>query len=142
MKHIYNAIKYIKPEQQGLILANYKFIELCDLFADNERYAKYIKDIYAVSNEYINRAIALSALHTEAFLQSMKKEEVLDPADTMCQMFDCILEEDQKRFCEGMFQKKEFFENAYKLMMDSFENASSQDTCHNCECEAKNEEIV
>lgn len=53
----------------------------------------------------------------------MKKPEVFDPASTMCQMYDCISEEDQKRFCEGMLHKKGFFEEAYKMMMDSFQNA-------------------
>lgn len=76
-----------------------------------------------VAREYTSRAVALSSLHTEAFLQSMKKQEEFDPASTMCQMFDCMSEEDQKRFCENMLQKKEFFVDAYKMMMDSFESA-------------------
>lgn len=110
LEHIYNAIRYLKPEQQGIILGNYKFIELFDIFADNERYEKYIKDLFAVATEYNSRAIALSALHTEAFLQNMRKKEEFDAADIMCQMFDRISEEDQKRFCEGMLQKKVFYE--------------------------------
>ena len=72
---------------------------------------------------YINRATALINLHTEAFIRSMEKQEVFEPAITMCQMFDCMSEEDQKRFCENMLQKKGFFEDAYKVMMDSFECA-------------------
>lgn len=123
MGHIYDAIRYLKPEQQGIILNNYKITELYAIFANNESYEKYIDDLFAVSNEYMKRAVALSALHTEAFLQSMKKPEVFDPASTMSQMFDCMSEEDQKRFCESMLQKKEFFVDAYKGMMDSFENA-------------------
>ena len=110
LEHIYNAIRYLKPDQQGIILSNYKFIELFNIFADNESYEKYIKDLFAVANEYNNRAIALSALHTEAFLLSMKRKEEFDAADIMCQMFDCISEKNQKRFCEGMLQKKDFCE--------------------------------
>lgn len=113
----------MKPEQQGIILNNYKITELYAIFANNESYKKYIDDLFAVSREYISRVVALSSLHTEAFLQSMKNQEEFDPASTMCQMFDCMSEEDQKRFCEGMLQKKGFFEDAYKMMMDSFENA-------------------
>ena len=113
----------MKPEQQGIILSNYKFIELFNIFADNESYEKYIKDLFAVANEYNNRAIALSALHTEAFLQSMKKKEEFDAANAMCQMFDCMSKEDQKRFCEGMLQKKEFFEDAYESIMNTFQDA-------------------
>lgn len=123
LDNIYNAIRYLKPEQQGIILNNYKITELYAIFANNENYEKYIDDLFAVSREHTSRAVALSSLHTEAFLQSMKKQEEFDPAITMCQMFDCMSEEDQKRFCEGMLQKKGFFEEAYKGMMKSFENA-------------------
>lgn len=113
----------MKPEQQGIILNNYKITELYSILADNESYKKYIDDLFVVAREYTSRAVALSSLHTEAFLQSMKKQEEFDPASTMCQMFDCMSEEDQKRFCENMLQKKEFFVDAYKMMMDSFESA-------------------
>ena len=32
-------------------------------------------------------------------------------------------EADQKRFCEGMFQRKEFFEDSMKVVQGLFENA-------------------
>ncbi len=123
LDNIYKAIGHLKPEQQGVILANYKLTELYSIFSDDENYKKYIDDLYCVANGYIDRAVALSALHTEAFLQSMKKQEEFDPADTMCKMFDYMSETDQKRFCESMFQKKDFFEDAYKNMISVFENA-------------------
>lgn len=123
MQNIYDAIRYLKPEHQVTILSTYKFTELYDILANDESYKKYIDDLFAVSDEYIKRAIALSSLHTEAFLQSMKKPEEFDPASTMCQMFDCMSEADQKRFCEDMLQKKGFFEDVYKMMMNSFQNA-------------------
>lgn len=107
---IYNAIKCLKPEHQVSVLANYKLLELYNIFESNETYNKYIKDLFAVATDFNDRAIALSALHTEAFLQSIKKNEVLDGADLMCQMYDCIPETDRKRFCESMLQKKDFCE--------------------------------
>lgn len=106
-----------------MIFTNYKLPELYSIFADDESYKKYIDDLFAVSREYIGRAVALSALHTEAFIQSMKKKEEFDPASTMSQMFDCMSETDQKRFCESMFQKKGFFVDVYKMMMDILESA-------------------
>lgn len=107
---IYNAIKCLKPEHQINILSNYKIIELFEIFSTNEQYEQYLNDLFAIAGEYRNRAIALSLLHTEAFLQSIKKNEVLDGADLMCQMYDCIPETDRKRFCESMMQKKDFCE--------------------------------
>ncbi len=110
LEHIYNAIRNLKPEHQINILSNYKIIELFDIFSTNEKYEQYLGDLFAIAGEYRNRAIALSLLHAEAFLQSMKKNEVLDGANLMCQMYDCILETDRKRFCESMLQKKDFCE--------------------------------
>lgn len=110
LEHIYNAIRNLKPEHQINILSNYKIIELFDIFSTNKKYEQYLDDLFAIAGEYRNRAIALSLLHAEAFLQSMKKNEVLDGADLMCQMYDCIPEADRKRFCESMLQKKDFCE--------------------------------
>lgn len=113
----------MKPEHQTVVLTNYKLPELYSILADDESYKKYIDDLFAASHEYINIATALSALHTEAFIRSMQKQEEFDPASTMCELFDCMKEADQKRFCEGMMKKSGFFEDAYKMMMNSFENA-------------------
>lgn len=66
LDNIYNAIRYLKPEHQAMILTNYKLPELYSILADDESYKKYIDDLFAVSDEYMKRAIALSALHTEA----------------------------------------------------------------------------
>lgn len=123
LDNIYKAIGCLKPEHQTNILVNFKLTELYSIFANNDGYEKYIGDLLAASKEYTNRAVALSALHAQAFLYSVEGKEEFDPADAMCQMFDCMSKEDQKRFCEGMFQKKEFFEDAYQNMMSVFENA-------------------
>ena len=90
-------------------------MELYNIFANNGGYEKYISDLFAASKEYTNRAIALSALHTQAFLKSMQKEEKFDPAVEMCKMFDC------------MFQKRGFFEDAYRNLMDVFHNAEERE---------------
>ena len=122
LDNIYKAIGYLTPEHQANILVNYKLIELYDIFANNEGYEEYINNLFNVSNEYMKRAIALSALHTEAFMQSRKKDGKFDPAVEMCKMFDCMSQADQKRFCKGMMGKKEFFSDAYGIMMDVFKN--------------------
>lgn len=55
-------------------------------------------------------------------MQIRKKQE-FDPASNMCQMYDQLSEADQKRFCQEMFQKKEFFEESVKMIQGLFENA-------------------
>lgn len=46
-----------------------------------------------------------------------------DVLDSMGKTYDSLPEIDKKIFCENMLQKKEFFVDAYKMMMDSFESA-------------------
>ncbi len=123
-----------------MVLANYKLPELYSILADDKNYKKYIDDLFAVSNEYTNRAIALSALHTEAFLQSMKKKEEFNFVESMCQVYDKLSETDQKKFCVDMLQKQGFFEDAYKTMMDSFESAVEKQG-DNVACSVVNEKV-
>lgn len=106
-----------------MVFNNYKLPELYSIIADEEEYKKYINALSTIVKEYSDKVDALSALHTEAFSQSMKKKEEIDAVKSMSQIFDCISEADQKRFCECMMKKSRFFEDAYKMMMDSFENA-------------------
>lgn len=120
--HIYDAIRYLKPEHQAVILTNYKLPELYSILADEESYKKYVDDLFAVSDEYMKRAIALSALHTETFIQSMGKQR-FEVLDSMGKAYDNLPDIDKKIFCENMLQKKGFFEDAYKMMMNSFESA-------------------
>ncbi len=47
----------------------------------------------------------------------------------MSQVYDKLPEADQKKFCVDMLQKKEFFQDAYKVMMDSFESAVEVKKC-------------
>lgn len=123
MDNIYKALVYLNPEQQGIIISNYKLTELYSILADNEGYEKYINDLFAVANEYTKRAVALSALHTEAFMQSMKKPEEVNAVDSIGKAYDQLSEEDQKKFCRDMLQKKGFFVDAYETMMNVFRNA-------------------
>lgn len=127
LKCIYEAIKHLKPEHQVTIFSNYKFTELYDILANNENYRQYIDDLFVISNEYIKMAAAISSLRTEALLQSMKKQEEFDPAATMCQLFDCMSEADKKRFCEGMLQKKEFYEDVHKAVSGDSNNTIKRD---------------
>ena len=55
-------------------------------------------------------------------MQIRKKQE-FDPASNMCQMYDGMSEEDQKRFCQDIFQKIGFFEESVKMIQGLFENA-------------------
>ena len=109
LDNIYRALGYLKPEEQGIVISNYKLTDLYSIFANNEGYTQYIRDLFSFANETINKAGALISLHTEAFRQSMKKQEEFNIVDSMSKTYDQLTEADQKKFCEEIFQKKGFF---------------------------------
>ena len=121
LDNIYNAIRYLKPEQQGIILSTYKILEIYDIFANNEEYEKYISNLSAIAHEYTNRALALRLLHTAAVLQSRKQES--NVVESMSQAYDSLLEEDKKKFCEELLQKKDFFADVYEMFIKYFDVA-------------------
>jgi len=129
LDNIYKALGYLKPEEQGIILSTYKLTELYSICANDEGYRQYIRDLFSFANETINKAGALISLHTEAFKQSLKKQEEFNIVDSMNKTYDQLSEADQKKFCEEMFQKKGFFEDVYKMMMSVFENAVENRKC-------------
>lgn len=132
LDNIYKALGYLKPEEQGIILSTYKLTELYSICANDEGYRQYIRDLFSFANETINKAGALISLHTEAFKQSLKKQEEFNIVDSMNKTYDQLSEADQKKFCEEIFQKKGFFEDAYKMMMGVFENAVESGKSTDC----------
>lgn len=113
----------MKPEQQGIIISNYKLTELYGICENEEGYKQYIRDLFTYANDIINKAGALISLHTEAFKQSIKKPEEINAVDSMGKAYDQLSEADQKQFCQEMFQKKEFFEESVKMIQAWFESA-------------------
>lgn len=122
LDNIYNAIRYLKPDEQVKILENYKLTELYSIFADDNGYLKYISDLFNASHEYFDRAMALMALNTEAYRERRKQK--LTTQEAMIQTYDNFSEEEKQKFCMDMLSKKEFFEGSCKMIMDVFGNAS------------------
>lgn len=133
LDNIYKALGYLKPEQQGIIISNYKLTELYGICENRETYEKYIHDLFTYANEIINKAGALISLHTEAFMQSMKKTEEVNAVDSIAKTYDHLSGEDQKKFCRDMLQKKGFFVDAYETMMSVFRNAVEMEKSDNVE---------
>lgn len=127
LDNIYKALGYLKPEQQGIIISNYKLTELYGIYENKETYEKYIHDLFTYANEIINKVGALISLHTEAFMQSMKKTEEVNTVDSIGKAYDQLSGEDQKKFCRDMLQKKGFFVDTYEMMMNVFRNAAEME---------------
>lgn len=127
LNHIYNGIKKLKPEYQKIILG-YKLPDLHSLFVNNTEYQKYLKKLIDNATIYINTFGALIALHKEA-LEESKRTQEFDILDTMNEVYDILPEDKKIEFCENMLSKKEFFIDAYKRMMDTFESAMETQKC-------------
>lgn len=122
LQNIYDAIRYLKPEQQGIILSTYKLTDLGSILIDRKNYEKYITDLLQSATTYINTVGALTALRKKAVKDSEKSKEI-DVWETMIQVYDSLPEEYKKVFCMNLLDRREFFEDAYKMMMDSFQSA-------------------
>lgn len=122
LDNIYNAIRYLKPEQQGIILSTYRVKDLSSILIDRKNYEKYITDLLQSATTYINTVGALADLRKEAVKDSEKSKE-FDIWETMIQVYDNLPVEYKKVFCMKLLDRREFFEDAYKMMMNIFENA-------------------
>ncbi len=120
--NIYNAIRCLSPENQVKILENYKLTELHSIFADDNGYLKYVSDLFNISHEYFDRAMALMSLNTEALKESRKQK--FTTLEAMNQTYESLSEEEKQKFCMDMLARKEFFEDSCKMIMDAFEHAS------------------
>lgn len=114
-------MRNIKPEYQGILLAQYKLLDLYSLFKDGKEFDKYLAGLINSAAEYLKLGSALMALYKEA-VKEYDEAQKFDIADYMSQCFDKLPEADRKRVCGAMMGKKEFFSDAYGIMMDVFGN--------------------
>ena len=122
MDNIYNAIRYLKPDEQVKILENYKFTELYSILADKEEFEKYISYLHNISHEYFGRVLVLKALYVKALEESRKQK--LTMREAMNKTYDGLSDDEKQKFCQDMLGRKEFFEGSCKMIMDAFEHAS------------------
>lgn len=120
-ENVYSAIRHLKPEYQGIILAQYKLFDLYSLFKDGKEFDRYLAGLINSATEYLKLSSALIALYKEAIKECNEARE-FDIVDYMSQCFDKLPESDKKRVCGAMMGKKEFFSDAYRIMMDVFGN--------------------
>ena len=84
---------------------------------DIKEYDQYLTSIINSANGYLKLFGALVDLYIEVC-----KEQKIDISDSMSEAYDRLPEEDKKKVCGAMMGKKEFFSDAYGMMMSVFEN--------------------
>ena len=125
--HIYNTIRNLKPEYQGILLSQYNFYDLRTLLEkDIVEYDRYLTSIINSAEKYFKLFGALVDLYI-----GVRKEQESDIMASMSQAYDRLSEEDKKKVCGAMMGKKEFFSDAYKNMMDVFQKAMKSEKENN-----------
>lgn len=122
LDNIYNAIRYLKPEEQLKIIEDYKLTELYSILKDKGEFEKYISCLNDISKEYSDRAMALMSLYIKA-LEERRKQK-LTAREAMSQTYDSLSVEEKQRFCQDMLSKKEFFGDACRMIVGVLGNAS------------------
>lgn len=97
-------------------MSQYKLFDLYTLLEkDIKEYDQYLTSIINSANEYMKLFGALVDLY-----MGVCKEQNANVSDSMTQAYDRLSEEDKKKVCGAMMGKKEFFSDAYGIMMDAF----------------------
>ena len=120
-ENVYNAIRNVKPEYQRVLFENYKLFDLYALIKDETGYQQHTTDLTNTAKKLISMLNAVTDLRKEA-IKECNEAQKLDIVDCMSQCFDKLSEADKKKVCGAMMGKKEFFSDAYGMMMDVFGN--------------------
>lgn len=125
--HIYNTIRNLKPKYQEVLLSQYNFYDLRTLLEEDiVEYDRYLTSIINSAEKYFKLFSALVDLYI-----GVRKEQESDIMASISQAYDRLSEEDKKKVCVVMMGKKEFFSDAYKNMMDGFQNAMKSEKENN-----------
>ena len=101
-----------------MLLTQYKLYDLYSVLRSGcKEYDKFLTSIINSATEHLKLFGALIDLYVEVC-----KEQKIDIADSMGQTYDRLPKEYKKKVCGAMMGKKEFFSDAYGMMMDVFGN--------------------
>lgn len=125
-ENVYNAMRNIKPEYQMVLFENYKLFDLYALIKDENGYQNLTADLANTARKLISMLNAVTDLRKEA-IKKCNEVQKFDIADYMSQCFEKLPESDRKRVCGSMMGKKEFFSDAYWIMVNVFKNAAKSE---------------
>lgn len=104
-----------------VLFENYKFLDLYAFAADENGYKQYTANVTSTIQKLNSMLNAITDLRREA-IKECNEAQKFDMVDSMTQAYDRLPEEDKKKVCGSMMGKKEFFSDAYGIMMDVFGN--------------------
>lgn len=121
MDVICRALPRLKPEFQDVILANYKLTEIQRLLNNYSELDKYLHNILDGVMVYVKIVNAFIVLYNEALVETRDKKGGI--VEVIGRLYDGLPDESKQKVCQDLLDKRTFFEDAYGMIMDSFNNA-------------------
>lgn len=112
MDVIYRTLPNLKTENQDIISVNYKLSNLHHWMNHEGEFKKYLQSLLDGANTNI---LAINALIRKCGL-----------IEGISKMYDVLPDESKEKICHDLIGKRKFFEDAYRLIMDTFKNAAGE----------------
>lgn len=102
-------------------MANYKLTEIQRLLNNYSELDKYLHNILDGVMVYVKIVNAFIVLYNEALVETRDKKGGI--VEVIGRLYDGLPDESKQKVCQDLLDKKKFFEDAYRMIMDSFNNA-------------------
>lgn len=121
MDVIYRTLPNLKTENQKIISVNYKLADLHHWMNHEDELKEYLQSLLDGANTNIRAINALIELYNGVTIESRdKKNHIVKGVGIL---YDALPEESKQKVCQDLLGRRMFFEDAYEMIMDSFNNA-------------------
>lgn len=124
MDVIYRTLPNLKDDHQNIISVNYKLSDLHYWMNHEDELKEYLQSLLDGANTNIRAINALIELYNGVLIESRDKKCSL--VEGISKMYDVLPDESKQKICEDLLSRKKFFEDAYRLIMDTFKDAAGE----------------
>lgn len=114
----------MKAENHNIISVNYKLSDLHYWMNHEDKLKEYLQSLLDGANTNIRAINALIELYNGVTIESRDKKCSL--VEGISKMYDVLPDESKQKICEDLLSRKKFFEDAYRLIMDTFKDAAGE----------------
>lgn len=124
MDVIYRTLPNLKTENQNIISVNYTLSELHNWMNNQEELNQYLQGLLDGANTNILAINALIELYNGVLVES--KDRKCSLIEGISKMYDVLPDESKEKICRDLIGRRKFFEDAYRLIMDTFKDAAGE----------------
>lgn len=124
MDVIYRTLPNLKDDHQNIISVNYKLSDLYYWMNHEDELKEYLQSLLDGANTNIRAINALIELYNGVTIESRdKKNHIVKGVGIL---YDALPEESKQKVCQDLLGRRKFFEDAYRLIMDTFKDAAGE----------------